>query len=580
MGRFRYLKSFFKQYKWYYAFGIFWLLVVNGIQMFVPRLLGNITDQLAEGLLDGSDLVRYAIILASIGLLMGVSRALWRIYITGSARRLEYFIRTKLFLHLQKLSPSYFNRMKTGDIMAHATNDINAVRMAFGGGIIMMTDAIVLTVITTILMLAQVGWQLTLIAMVPLPFLALGVVSFGKVIHRRFKRVQAAFSSMTESVQENLSGIRVVKAFVQEDEEINRFKKSAQEHVDKNIHLIKIWGVLQPLVQVISTLSVILIIMFGGIAVINGDISIGDFVAFNTYLTLLIWPMMAIGHVINVLQRGRASMDRLNTILDEEPDIYDGDNALDVDVKGDVEIKDLTFKYEDGTEALKNINLKIKRGETLAIIGRTGSGKTTLVNLLLRLANPPRDTVFIDGVDINDIKLKPLRESIGYVPQDNFLFSTNISGNIAFALKDYEQKQVEEAAKFAHVYDNIIEFPQKFDTMMGERGVTLSGGQKQRVSIARAIIKDPNILILDDSLSAVDTQTEEEILRQLKDIMKSRTSIIISHRVSTVKDADEIIVMDDGEIVERGNHEELVDKDGLYANLHYKQQLEEKLGSA
>ncbi|WP_350342712.1 ABC transporter ATP-binding protein [Proteinivorax tanatarense] len=580
MGVFRYLTQFFRKYKWYYFFGIFWLLVVNVVQMMVPRLLGNITDSLAQGMLDARGLLMYALMILGIGLIMGFGRALWRIFITGSARRLEYYLRTKLFAHLQKMSPNYFNRMKTGDLMAHATNDINAVRMAFGGGIIMATDAIVLTLLAGGLMVAQVGWQLTLIAIIPLPILAVSASSFGRIIHSRFKNVQAAFSTMTESVQENLEGARVVKAFVQEDEEIKRFEEAAQKHVDTNVHLVKVWGMLEPLVQVLATASVILIVMFGGRAVINGSISIGDFVAFNSYLVMLIWPMMAIGWVINVLQRGRASMDRLNAILDEQPDIYDGDNAKDVDVQGNIEIKDLSFEYEDGHKALKNINLNIKKGKTVAIIGRTGSGKTTLVNLLLRLANPPRGTIYVDGVDINDIKLKNLRESIGYVPQDNFLFSTDISNNIAFALEKTNTIEVEEAAKFAHIYDNIIEFPEKFDTMVGERGVTLSGGQKQRISIARAIIKDPEILILDDSLSAVDTQTEEEILKQLEDIMNNKTSIIISHRVSTVKDADEIVVMDQGEIVERGNHDELVKQGGLYANLNHKQQLEEKLGSA
>jgi ATP-binding cassette subfamily B protein len=324
----------------------------------------------------------------------------------------------------------------------------------------------------------------------------------------------------------------------------------------------------------------VLILFFGGRAVISGRISIGDFVAFNSYLGLMIWPMMAIGWVINVIQRGTASLDRVNEILSEKPDITDAKDAVELDIQGEIEFKNLTFEYVKGIPVLKNINLKIEKGKTLAIIGRTGSGKTTLVNLLLRIANPPKGTLFIDGVDINKIKLRSLRENIGYVPQDNFLFSTTIEENIAFGLKDYTFEQVEEVAKIAQVYDNIMDFPDKFGTILGERGVTLSGGQKQRVSIARAIIKEPAILILDDSLSAVDTHTEEEILKSLKKIMASRTSIIISHRVSTVKEADEIIVMDDGEIVERGTHEELVAQGGLYYQLHIKQLLEEKVNMA
>lgn len=580
MGRFRLLKPFFKKYKWHYIFGLTWLLVVNFLQLTVPRLLGNITDSLATGSLDMAGILRYSALIIGIGLVIGISRFMWRIYITGTSRKLEYFLRNKLVSHLQKLSPAYFNHHKTGDLMAHATNDINAIRMAFGMGIIMITDALVLSIATMFLMINQVGIGLTMLALFPLPFLAIGATVFGRLIHKRFKAVQEAFSNLTDKAQENLSGIRVVKAFVQEKAEIEKFNQASQRHVDENMRLILISGALFPLSQVIAAISIILIIIFGGRAVINNQISLGDFVAFNSYLGLMIWPMMAIGWVMNIIQRGSASMDRINEILMEKPEIKDSKNAVELDVKGQIEFKDLTFSYEKGEAALKNISLKIEKGKTVAIIGRTGSGKTTLVNLILRLANPPKGKLFIDGVDINDISLKALRENIGYVPQDNFLFSTTIEENIAFALTDFTKEQVENAAKSAQVYDNIMDFPEKFQTMMGERGVTLSGGQKQRVSIARALIKDPSILILDDSLSAVDTHTEEEILKALKVIMQSRTSIIISHRVSTVKEADEIIVMDEGKIVEQGSHEQLLELGGLYHQLHLKQLLEEKLNSA
>ncbi|SHK01187.1 ATP-binding cassette, subfamily B [Anaerobranca californiensis DSM 14826] len=580
MGRLRFIKPFLKKYKWHYLFGLFWLLLVNIIQLIIPRILGNLSDGLAEGILEYSGLLRYVVIILVLALIIAISRFMWRIYIIGTSRRLEYFLRNRLVEHLQKLSPEYFNHHKTGDLMAHATNDINAIRMAFGPGIIMITDALVISIITIFLMINQVGWQLTLIALIPLPFLATGAGIFGRVIHKRFKKVQEAFSNLTDKVQENLSGIRVVKAFVQEQAEIKKFNEASQHHVNMNMRLIAIWGALFPLIQVIATLSMILILFYGGRAVIYGIISIGDFVAFNSYLGLMIWPMMAIGWVINVIQRGTASLDRVNEILLEKPDITDAPDAIDLDIQGEIEFKNLTFGYVKGIPVLKNINLKIEKGKTLAIIGRTGSGKTTLVNLLLRLANPPKGTLFIDGVDINKIKLKSLRENIGYVPQDNFLFSTTIEENIAFGLREYTKEQVEEAAKIAQVYDNIMDFPDKFNTMLGERGVTLSGGQKQRVSIARAIIKEPAILILDDSLSAVDTHTEEEILKGLRKIMAERTSIIISHRVSTVKEADEIVVMDDGEIVERGTHDQLVALGGLYYQLHIKQLLEEKVNLA
>lgn len=580
MGRFKFLKPFFIKYKWHYLFGLFWLLMVNFMQLIIPRLLGNITDHLAKGTLRTEGILRYTLIILGIGLVIGVSRFMWRIYIIGTSRKLEYYLRNKLVGHLQKLSPSYFNHHKTGDLMAHATNDINAIRMAFGQGIIMVVDALVISVITVFLMINQVGAGLTVIALIPLPFLATGAGIFGKLIHKRFRAVQEAFSTLTERAQENLSGIRVVKAFVQEQAEIKKFNEASQNHVNTNMRLIVIWGALFPLIQVISTLSMILILGFGGRAVIYGQISLGDFVAFNSYLGLMIWPMMAIGWVMNVIQRGSASMDRINEILLEKPEIRDVKNAVELDVQGEIEFKNLTFRYEKGEPALKNLNLKIEKGKTLAIIGRTGSGKTTLVNLILRLVNPPKGTLFVDGVDINDISLKSLRENIGYVPQDNFLFSTTVEENIAFAMDEYTTEQVEQAARNAQVYENIVDFPDKFQTMMGERGVTLSGGQKQRVSIARALIKDPAILILDDSLSAVDTHTEEEILKVLKTIMASRTSIIISHRVSTVKEADEIIVMDNGEICEQGNHDKLVELGGIYYQLHQKQLLEEKLNRA
>ncbi len=580
MGRFRFLKSFFKKYKWHYLFGLFWLLVVNMMQLIIPRVLGNITDQLAQRNLTTPDLGRYVGMILLIAIVIAFSRFMWRIYIIGTSRKLEYFLRNRLVEHLQKLSPSYFNHHKTGDLMAHATNDINAIRMAFGQGIIMVTDAVVISIVTIFLMINQVGVQLTFLALIPLPFLATGARVMGKLIHKRFRAVQEAFSHLTDKTQENLSGIRVVKAFVQEGSEIDKFNEASQNHVNMNMKLVVIWGALHPLIQIISTLSMIIILGFGGRAVIHGEITIGDFVAFNSYLGLMIWPMMAIGWVMNVLQRGSASMDRINEILTERPEIKDAKDAFDLDIKGDIEFKNLTFRYEKGEPALKNINLKISQGKTIAIIGRTGSGKTTLVNLLLRLANAPKGSLLIDGIDINKITLKSLRENIGYVPQDNFLFSTSIEENIAFALEEFTEQEVFDAAKFAQVYENIMDFPEKFKTMMGERGVTLSGGQKQRVSIARAIIKDPAILILDDSLSAVDTHTEEEILKGLKKIMASRTSIIISHRVSTVKEADEIIVMDNGEIVEQGTHDSLVEHGGLYFKLHQKQLLEEKLNRA
>jgi len=579
MKSFYRLREFFRANAWRYLLGIFWLIVVNTVNLQVPRLLGEATDLIDTRQIGRSELLKYVGWILVITAIMALGRFCWRIFIMGSARRLEYYLRNKLFGHLETLSVNFFNEHKTGDLMAHATNDINAIRMAMGPGVLMLTDSLYITVITVYTMASNIDWRLTLLALLPLPFLAAMATFFGKTIHTRFKAVQQAFSSMTDRVQENLSGIRVIKSFVQEDAEIARFDSAAQHYVAKNMHMVKLWGLFMPMIQLISGISYLIVLGYGGILVVNARITLGEFVAFNSYLSMLIWPMMAVGRVINVLQRGAASMDRLNALFIEQPEIQDDPQAKAVEVKGAVEFRDLNFSYPDGTQALKNINIKLDKGKTLAIIGRTGSGKTTLVNLLLRLYNTQPGQLLIDGVDINKIPLATLRESIGYVPQDNFLFSDTIANNIAFS-GQHGSEEIEEAARLSQVYDNIVDFPNKFETMTGERGVTLSGGQKQRISIARALVKDPAILILDDCLSAVDTHTEEEILKGLRQVMEGRTSIIISHRVSTVQDADEIVVLDEGKIIERGTHDQLLMRGGLYQHLYFKQQLEKKVSEA
>lgn len=579
MKSFLRLREFFRANAWQYLLGIFWLIVVNTFSLQVPRLLGEVTDLIDTRQIARPELLRYVGYILGIAAIMAIGRFSWRIYIMGSARRLEYYLRKKLFGHLETMSVNFFHQHKTGDLMAHATNDINAVRMAMGPGILMITDAAYITTITVFTMARNIDWKLTLLALIPLPFLAVIAAFFGKSIHVRFKAVQKAFSAMTDRVQENLAGIRVIKSFVQEEAEVRRFDKAAGNYAAKNMHMVRLWGLFMPVIQLIAGISYLIVLAYGGILVINARITLGEFVAFNSYLAMLIWPMMAVGRVINVLQRGAASMERLNALFEEKPEVYDGPYTIDIEPKGQVEFKDLSFTYPDGTEALKNISFTLEQGKTLAIIGRTGSGKTTLVNLLLRLYNSNPKQLLIDGVDINKIPLATLRKAIGYVPQDNFLFSDTVANNIAFA-GDYSLDDIEEAARLAQVYDNIVEFPHKFETMTGERGVTLSGGQKQRISIARALIKDPTILILDDCLSAVDTHTEEQILKGLRRVMHDRTSIIISHRVSTVQDADEIIVLENGSIIERGTHEQLMVRDGLYQHLYFKQQLEKKVSEA
>lgn len=581
MHNFKTLKEFFLKYKWKYVLGVMWLIIVDLVQLLVPQIFRAITDSLEAGLLTRQSLAKYSAYIIITGLIIGIGRYFWRIYINRTSRQLEYYIRNKLFRHLQTLSTNYFNNHKTGDLMAHATNDINAVRMALGPGIVMITDACFITLSAIYAMINTANLKLTLISLIPLPFLAFLVMKFGRMIHGRFKDVQDAFSKLTDKVQENFAGVRVVKSFVQEEKEIEKFTNSNKYNFKMNMNLIRVWGVFSPLIQFISAISFLIVIWYGGILVINNDISLGDFVAFNSYLGLLVWPIMAIGWVINIFQRGIASMERLNAIFNEKPEITDNKTALNLsEIKGDIEYNNVSFKYPGSNNyALKNINIRVKKGNTLAIIGRTGSGKTTLVNLLIRLFDIKEGNILIDGVNVKDITIKSLRENVGYVPQESFLFSTTIKGNIGFAFDEevQEEEKIMEAAKLSELYSNVIEFPEKFDTILGERGVTLSGGQKQRTSIARAIIKNPGILILDDSLSAVDTQTEEKILENLKEIMKSRTTIIISHRISAIKNADEIIVLDNGEIAQRGTHDELLEHDGIYKHIYEKQLLEEKI---
>lgn len=580
MKAFRTVKKFFLENKWNYLFGVLWLIIVDIVQLIVPQILGRATDLLEQGAIGINGLIKYSLYIMITGLTIAIGRYIWRIYILGTSRKLEYYLRKKLFNHLLTLSSDYYNHHKTGDLMAHATNDINAVRQAFGQGIMMLVDSTFMAIFTIIMMVRTTTLKLTIIALFTLPFITIIVNRFGRVIHRRFRIVQEAFSNLTDITQESFSGIRVIKSFVQEKPTEEEFTKINTENFNKNLQLVKVSGIFHPLISFISSISFLIVIVYGGRLVILDVISLGDFIAFNNYLNLLVWPMMALGWLVNLIQRGMASMERINNILDEEPEITDSKNTVEMDtIRGKIEFNNVNYKYKNATDyALKDINFTVDEGKTLAIVGRTGSGKTTIVNLLLRLYDIHEGEIKIDGVNIKDMKLKDLRENIGYVPQDNFLFTTTIRENIGFAFDGpIDEELMIKSSKIAQVYDNIMDFPDNFDTIIGERGVTLSGGQKQRVSIARAIAKDAPILILDDSLSSVDTDTEERILNGLKELTNKRTTIIISHRISTVKNADEIIVLDEGKIIERGNHESLLYNNGLYKYLYEKQLLEEKI---
>ena len=577
MGKVKSLLKYASKYKMRYFIGIVFLLMVDILQLIPPKILGHLTDSLTLGEAT-SKMIAIAIIqMLLLALLMAIGRFMWRIYVNGTSRKIEYDIRNKFFRHLQELSINFYNENKTGDLMALATNDLNAVRMALGPGVIMFFDAVVLTIATVIIMLT-INFKLTLLAIIPLPFIAISSRIFGKKIHKRFTKVQRCFSKITDLVQENFSGIRIIQSFVQEEKEFERFAEENENNFKANMDFIKIWGVFSPLVEFISLLSFVILVAVGGTFVILGNISVGDFITFNMYLGNLVWPMMAIGWVINNLQRGLASLERIEAVLVQKPEIVDNNVKNIKSIKGDIELKSLTFSYPGtDTDVLKNINLTIKEGEILGIVGRTGSGKSTLINLLLRLYNIENDKIIIGGEDINRIPIKVLRENVGFVSQDPFLFSNTISENINLAFENMNIEEVYEAAKNSDIYDNVMDFPNKFDTVVGERGTTLSGGQKQRVSIARALIKKPELLILDDCLSAVDAKTEVKILGNLNRIMKNQTSIIISHRISAIKNADKIIVLENGEIVQSGTHGELLLEEGIYKDIYEKQQLEDAI---
>lgn len=580
MKSFSRLKSFFIKHKWSYALGIIWLLLVDVMQLIVPRIIGNLITDLQASVLDKGEILRYALYIIITGLVIGAGRYFWRIYINGNSRKLEYHLRKTLFEHLLTLSPNYFNHHKTGDLMSHATNDINAVRMAMGFGVIMAIDSLFIISLAIIMMARTTNLTLTAIALINLPILFILTKEFGRVIYGRFKAVQGAFSELTEVSQESFAGMRVIKSFVQEDLVSENFTAVNDNNLKKNLSLVKASGSFHPLLHFVSSFSLLVTILFGGKMVISGSINLGDFVSFTMYLGLLAWPTRALGQVINVFQRGAASMDRINAILDEESEIKDPVNPKNIsEFKGKIDFKNVSFRYRGSDyNALENVDFTLEPGKTLAIVGRTGSGKTSIINLLLRLYDIEEGEILIDNINIKDLTLSTLRENIGYVPQDNFLFSTTISENIGFAFEEeVSHDKILKASMVAEVYGNIMDFPKQFDTILGERGVTLSGGQRQRTSIARAVIKEPTILILDDSLSAVDTETEEKIIRNMKEITKDITSIIISHRISTIRHADEILFMDEGKILERGSHRELIELNGQYNDLHEKQLLEEKI---
>ncbi len=601
------LFPYFKKYWRGYALGTVCVFLNNGIWILFPQVIRRAVDGLLQGV-TRQKLLTYALLLLAVAAFKGIFQFLTRWVVIGISREIEFDLRNDLFRHLEGLSYSYYQRTRTGDIMARATNDLNAVRMLLGPAIMYSANTIVFTAGALAFMLS-ISPKLTLYAFLPLPVVSIVVQYFGKRIHERFERIQAMFSEISARAQENFSGARVIRAYVQEEPEIAAFETSNREYIARSLKLVRLMGMLWPTLETMLGLAIVLVLWLGGREVLsgqlrvellsalrtkttlllNGSMSVGDFVAFNTYMVQLTWPVIALGWVINIFQRGTASMGRINEILVEKPEIEDGpevritgretgtSGALGpASIQGEIEFRGVNFAYDD-TVVLDDVNLRIPAGTSLAIVGPTGSGKTTLVNLIPRIYDTAPGTVLIDGRPIREYSLEFLRKQIGFVPQETFLFSETIRENIAFGKEDATDEEVRAAAAAANIAGDIEEFPDQYRTMVGERGITLSGGQKQRTAIARAIIRNPRILVLDDALSSVDTHTEDKILNHLREVMQGRTTIFISHRVSTVRNADQIAVLHGGRVVELGTHDELIARDGYYTDLYNKQLLEEEL---
>lgn len=575
MKVFRDLSWFFKQEKKAYLTGIFMLFLVAILQLVPPRVIGIVADEIEASSITWGKLSVWISVLILAGMLMYILRYYWRIHIFGASVKLARILRTRLYEHFTKMSPHFYQRKRIGDLMAHATNDIQAIQQTAGSGVLTLVDSLLTGGFVIVAMAITISWKLTLIALLPMPIIALLTNWYGTTLHARFKKAQEAFSFLNDKTQESISGIKVIKTFGQEKEDIEDFKKLSNEVVQKNIAVAKIDSLYDPTISACVGISFILSIGFGAKYVLEGSMSIGDLIAFNTYLGLLIWPMLAFGWFFNIVERGRASYDRVYRLLNEKIDIVDHEQTIDESPSGDIEISITNFQYPNHEKSiLQDIHFTLKQGKTLGIVGKTGAGKTSLLKLLLREFEGYNGEIRIGGRDIKDYRLDALRKAFGYVPQDHFLFSATIKENIAFAKPNATDEEIYLAAKTADVHDDIQGFVDGYETIVGERGVSLSGGQKQRISIARAILLNPEILILDDSLSAVDAKTEESILTALKENRQGKTTIITAHRLSAIQHADLIIVLDDGKITQIGVHESLMQENGWYKEIYHQQQLE------
>jgi ATP-binding cassette, subfamily B, multidrug efflux pump len=568
------LLPYLKRYRWGFVWGAICVVLSNGAWAGLPKVIGNAAQSL-EGGVNRHKLLIFALEVLALAAARGIFLFLTRWIVIGVSRDIEFDLRNNLFAHLESLSYSYYQRMRTGDIMARVTNDLNAVRMLMGPAIMYSANTLVFTAAALWFMMRN-SPKLTFYAFLPLPIVSVVIQYFGRRIHERFEKIQAMFSDISARAQENFSGARVVRAYVQEEAEIAAFETANREYIARSLKLVRLMGMLWPTLELMLGLAMVLVLWIGGREVLAGHMKIGAFTAFNIYMMQLTFPVIALGWVISIFQRGTASLGRLNEIMQEQPTIKDESEARNLPIAGSIEFRGLNFEY-DGKPVLRDLNLRIPTGSSIAIVGPTGSGKTTLVNLIPRIYDAEPGMVLIDGRPIREFSLASLRENIGFVPQETFLFSERIRENIALGVPSATDQEIQDAADAANIALDIEGFPEQYQTMVGERGITLSGGQKQRTALARALIRNPRILILDDALSSVDTHTEDKILNHLREVMQDRTTIFISHRVSTVRNADRIAVLHEGRIVELGTHDELLALNGYYSDLYNKQLLEEEL---
>lgn len=577
MKSYRTIIPFLKKNWHHYLIGILMLIIVDAATLIVPQIFRAFTDAMVDGTLNRDFIIKLIIYAALIGFVIEIGRYLWVVQIIGTARKLEYWLRDKLFIKYLHFDDDYFHHNRTGDLMARATNDMIAVRGSMAGGIIMITDSIFMTIFTIIMMVYTVGFKTAAISLVSLPFLAFAISKIAPPIQRRSRKVQDSFSDVTTEVQENFSGIRVIKAFATENDRGNSFENFNEIYRKKNMDLMKVDSLFDPLINFISGISFVVLIYYGATQILNGSMTLGDFVAAVHYLYSIIWPLIAMGLIANTFQKGIASMTRLNEVFATESTVQEKEDAIDLEeFSGKITFKDVSFRYgKDLPWILRHVSFELKPGESVAILGKTGSGKSTIIDLILRRYDVDEGEILFDGVNIKDLSFEALYAALSVVPQDGFLFSRSIAENIAFSAGDLDMEKIKEAAIFAQVNDDIEDMPEKYETIVGERGVTLSGGQKQRVSIARAYYKNAPVMILDDSLSAVDTETESHILNNLRNHNKGL--IMISQRISTVKEADNILVVEDGKITQEGNHEELIKEKGFYSDLYNRQLLESTL---